>query len=53
MTQLTAEELKTLINIVAKTSVPVSQAPELIALINKMSQMIDQSSVAKPAGEKP
>ena len=43
MDQLTVEELQTLINIVVQVNVPVSQAPPLIELINKMSRMVDQS----------
>ncbi len=42
MKQLTQNELQTLANILAQVNVPVSQAPPLIDLINKMSQMIDQ-----------
>lgn len=46
--QLTADELQTLINIVAQVQVPVAQASPLIELINKMSRMIDEAKT-KPA----
>lgn len=39
--QLTEEDLRTLINIVAQANVPVGQAQPFIDLINKMSLMID------------
>lgn len=42
MTELTQEELQTLINIVAQVQVPVGQASPLIELINKMSEMVNQ-----------
>lgn len=42
MEQLTEQELQTLCNLVAQIQVPVAQAPPLIELINKMSEMIDE-----------
>ena len=39
---LTVEELQILVNIVSQVQVPVTQAPPLIDLINKISRMIDQ-----------
>ena len=42
MTELTEQDLQTLINIVAQVNVPVAQASPFIELINKMSKMIDQ-----------
>ena len=40
--KLTKEELQNLINVVGQVSVPVNQSPVLIALINKMSKMLDE-----------
>lgn len=42
MTQLTEQELQTLINLVAQAQVQVAQAQPFIELINKMSKMIDE-----------
>jgi len=42
MTELTEQELRALINIVADYDVKVGQAPPFIELINKMSKMIDE-----------
>jgi hypothetical protein len=39
---LTVEELQLLIDIVARYTVPVAQAPPYIELINKLSRMIDE-----------
>lgn len=40
--RLTIDELQTLINILAQVQVKVSDALQLIELINKMSRMVDQ-----------
>ena len=47
MVKLDEKELQNLINIVGQVSVPVSQSPILVELINKMSKMIDELKVKK------
>lgn len=41
-TKLTKEELEICAQAVASLSVPVSQAPRLIELVNKLSKMVDE-----------
>ena len=40
--ELTKEELQSLINIVSQVNVPVKDSQNFVALINKMSKMMDQ-----------
>ena len=47
--KLTKQELQTLIQCVAQTSVPVAQSQKLVELINKMSKMADE--LDKPEGK--
>ena len=52
--KLNKEELQNLINIVGQVSVPVNQSPALVALINKMSKILDELAEAeKPKIKKP
>ena len=44
-TKLTKEELEICAQAVASLSVPVSQAPRLIGLVNKLSKMVDEKQV--------
>lgn len=47
MLELTVNELKSLINVVGQVNVPVNQSPAFVALINKMSAMIDEQAKKK------
>ena len=40
--ELTKDELKIIVNILAQASVRVSDAPVVIGIVNKVSQMIDK-----------